>query len=101
MRPPRFRVRTIMIAVAVLAVLMGGVHWAMKMRRLSLRYRELAEYHHRQSINLRPVRILSFSPTVTVPLPSAYCDRQAALARKFFHAASYPWLPVEPDSPPE
>lgn len=39
MCPPRFRLRTLMIAVAVLAILMGGSIAAMRMSQLAEKYR--------------------------------------------------------------
>lgn len=42
MGPPRFRIRTLMIAVAIAATLMGGSIAAMRMSRLAEEYRQKA-----------------------------------------------------------
>lgn len=85
MRMPRFRIRTIMVAVAVVAIPLGVC-----MERRS-RFLGLAAQHNESGI-------------IYV---STYMDRSAygasewhrLLADKYERAARYPWLPVEPHPP--
>jgi hypothetical protein len=80
-----------MVAVAIVALSIA----AEQMRRKSTRYRERAERHaniehaHRELAALLP-------PLRSSAWLAAY---HAELRRKYEHAARYPWLPVEPDTP--
>jgi hypothetical protein len=91
MRLPRFRLRTLMVAVAVVALVSGG--WSMWSR--SDRFTRIGWSHQarKNSLAANPPRV-------------GDADRgregwHAAMAAKYFRAARSPWLPVEPDpSPP-
>ncbi len=56
MRPPRFRVRTVMIAVAVVALALGGVQWARELRRRSDYYAFVAQAYELEAKNHTTVR---------------------------------------------
>lgn len=95
---PRFTVRRLMLAVAVAAVVLTTVQWWR--RRAS--YAERAEYHRRWSESKH-----SFTPDgmSEEQMRRAFAEMAAEnrfhrdLARKYEHAARYPWLPVAPDPP--
>jgi hypothetical protein len=78
---PRFTVRTLMIAVAIVAV---AAAIAVGLRRRSQRFMRLA-YDHEDMSYTRPGD----------PVAS-YHDR---LSWKYQQAARYPWLSVPPDPP--
>ncbi len=90
MRLPRTTTRRWMIAVAAVALLCLLEH-----RRRS--FESLAAYHESES---RKMIAWSINPPGDV---LRYAERvfewHAALARKYRHAARYPWLPFEPDPP--
>ena len=87
MRLPRFRLRTLVVAVAGLAV-------AVAMASLSIRsaaYSQLAEYHRVEAFRS------SYPGALNGP---ARLARHLELHSKYERAARYPWLPVAPDPPP-
>jgi hypothetical protein len=51
MRLPRFRLRTMMVAVAVLALVLGGVLWIDRLRRLSAYYHFVARAYELEAKN--------------------------------------------------
>lgn len=106
MRMPRFRIRTMMIAVAVVAACLGVAH-----RRSQLL--GLAEYHRSQQVPITEKQAwiepgpwstiyeaggkwLSFKEVQQLERLN---DWHAALSSKYKEAARYPWLLVEPDTP--
>jgi hypothetical protein len=112
MSPPRFRLRTLLVAVAVAAVAMG----AMLMLQRAAAYRRLAERHaerermHRDSAALATAEAEDLAERGSadgaalwrerVDDNAAKAARSAELSRKYLHAAAHPWLAVEPDPPP-
>ena len=103
MRPPRFRLRSMMILVAVLALsLSAAVLW-----RRREHYRRLAEAYALTEMVLRvdsnmargsaafPLLDLSES----MDRNARQADYYARLRRKYERAARRPWLPVEADPP--
>ena len=88
----RFRIRTLLFAVALAAVLL-----ALNDRRV--KFEGIAEQHRRDAVRGRPVRILSFRPRVGVPILSPRHEWHDAMADKYSRAARYPWLPAGPDPP--
>lgn len=120
MRVPRFRIRTMMVAVAVLGTALG----VLAERRA--RFLRRAAYHRTQ-FNPVSFTVAAF-PGTGGPIPAASesgltelvawdsqgneltADQERAhsalnawnstLVNKYEHAARYPWLPVEPDPPP-
>jgi hypothetical protein len=109
MRMPRFRVRTLMIVVAVLALPLG-----LCMERRS-RFLRLAAEHAREAYRGGSALPMIFDNSGPEP---RYCDDSGrelsaseaeqrialnswhdSLALKYRRAAASPWLPVEPDPP--
>jgi hypothetical protein len=93
MRLPRplYRMRSLLILVALVAVALGGMRWmerrASDFRRLALDYRDSAK----MSEVAFAVGNRRFGP---------FAVYQRKLQRKYEYAAAYPWLPVPPDPPP-
>ncbi len=87
---PRMTTRRWMVAVAAVAPL------CLEHRRRS--FESLAAYHESR-------RVVAWSilpPRDIHRYAGEVLEWHAALARKYRHAARYPWLPVEPDpSPPD
>ena len=95
MRPPRFRLRTLLVAVAVVAVVLGFVCWKREMERRAYVYQRRAFYHLVRGFDgVRDWIRARRSPEVHRRV--VYHD---ALAKKWHRAWRYPWLPVEPDPP--
>ncbi len=85
---PRFTVRRMMIAVAVVALGCGGWHAWERInlhRRLALKHEVLAHLLREGHAHLGPD-----------PMWAAHHE---ALRIKYQRAARYPWLPVAPDPP--
>jgi hypothetical protein len=100
-----------MIAVvAVIAATLGGFLEYRRLMRKTAEYPALAEDHAGIEQTLRTI-IEKSGPSSPVDLSpgngfrserftaQAVADREPALRLKYERAASYPWLPVEPDSP--
>src|SRR5438309_201066 len=111
MRLPRFRLRTLMVAVAGVALAIGAE--VLRRRRevflvkVELYSQEEAVY--RQSIEVfsrRPLPVSSLKTTMWM-IPDPDVDRKraeflAGLRLKYERAARHPWLSVAPDpTPPE
>jgi hypothetical protein len=113
MRLPRFRLRTLMVVVAVAGIVSGAE--VMQTRRLNF-LKRAKDYAGREWRTRRDWEVATGSfkgkgenvlcgqmwraLVEEVPyLPSrlAYYSRMRA---KYEHAARYPWLPVAPDPPP-
>jgi hypothetical protein len=118
----RFTVRRLMVAVALVAVLLGGVSRAVRLRRLSDSYARRAlnwdyrrdfyeggiwnlrygKYADGESGLARSGRFAHPAPAVRAELihrlrgVAAYCDE---LRRKYEGASARPWRPVGPDPP--
>jgi hypothetical protein len=84
---PRFTVRWLMVAVAIVAVGFGLLLW---MQRRAANFRD-REARHLQAW-------LTFLPYLASN-PPAKATYHWNLVGKYNHAARYPWLPVEPDTP--
>jgi hypothetical protein len=95
MKLPRFRVRALMIAVAVVGFGLAVT----RMQKLSAEYARQADGHaflagvYRVRVHVPLLDVCSFPPARRQKLAS----REDALAAKYRRAARYPWLPVEPD----
>ena len=87
---PRFRLRTLMVAVAIMGLACGGE--AMRRRRAAFLAR--AEWHEGRSLD--PGLIFTKEGDLLAAKPWAYHRDMAA---KYEQAASRPWLPVPPDPP--
>jgi hypothetical protein len=111
MRPPRFRLRAQMIAVAVVAVLLGGDAF----RRRRTDRLALARYHAGEArFNVSHAGLWERGQDggcmeVRDATPEGYARaaaecrllaaHHAALSLKYERAARYPWLPVGPNPP--
>ena len=108
MRVPRvrFTVRTLMVLVAVVAIILGG----MILRQRAASYRQRAAQFGwvatglRQSAASGNAAFLHPTPTgpgtpMTQAMSLRWAEYYAGLRAKYEHAALYPWLPVEPDPP--
>jgi hypothetical protein len=112
MRLPRMRftVRRLMIAVAFLALFLGGWVW---MERKSARFSDLANWHHSQITCIFDGCMGADGEFVyeATSLPQRDGDPPVSLRQqridtwhrqismKYWAAARRPWLPVEPDPP--
>jgi hypothetical protein len=90
MRVPRFRIRTLMIAVVVVALMLGVA----RMTWLSIEYRRRALDHGSIRLDMQ------------VPMDARTSDwvrrfhvYHQAMREKWERAARRPWLSVEPDPP--
>jgi hypothetical protein len=82
-----------MVAVAVVAISIATVQLVDRW----LSYRRIAAYHAELADTGWEARDPVAAALAKLgPEEVAY---HAAMARKYRHAASYPWLPVEPDTP--
>ena len=97
MRLPRMTTRRWMVVAAVAALTVASV----RLRERSLAYRRQAEHH---------AWLVASRDYVVVDMGGMYGDNygrlskrgiayHSAMARKYRHAARYPWLPIEPDPP--
>jgi hypothetical protein len=94
MKLPRFRLRTLMVAVAIFAIVFGSI----VLRQRAERFRQLAESNgmRRFVTGDSEVWIWVERPVDVSPL---WFEWRRALAEKYERAARYPWLPVPPDPP--
>jgi hypothetical protein len=102
---PRFTVRSLMIAVAIVGLVMGASLWLFEMRARSAAYRERAfHFGSMTCIRLgshlvRAKNGLSVNPMDDENRYLKYVWAHK-LAEKYWRLADRPWLPVEPDPPP-
>lgn len=125
---PRFRIRTLMIAVAVVGLVAWGGIEVRRLGRLSSDYRRRASSAalvrsallkiHTAAEKLAPVVQETLEstkrydpdevPAIEQRLAGIISDRDKSaveidywsnLQTKYEHAARYPWLPLEPDPP--
>src|SRR5262245_51888395 len=110
LRLPRFRVRTLLAAGAVVAILAGvGLGMVRRTRRFFTR---LAQLHYRYEVeHLGTLMGFGAPPPPGSPLldtgpgrflhrASVLKDHHGRLRQKYERAARTPWLPVAPDPPP-
>ena len=102
MRVPKFRIRTLMIAVAVLGIAFGGLAGLQRMDQRRQRLRALAQNHLQRGI----VNRLTLEGLVAHGAAKADIERYRmrteyhhALNLKYEYAARHPWLPVSSDPP--
>ena len=95
----QFTIGWLMVAVAIIALLLGFV--AIPRRRVRLQ--ELADHHAERARITRNSHGSIIRPNgvyVHVPLgPPTLADYHEAMAAKYELAARSPWLPVDPDPP--
>jgi hypothetical protein len=89
MRLPRMTTRWWM--VAVVGVFLTAARSVYLQRQLA--HRQRAAYHEKIE------RLVTDTPAAQVRANAAIRDRHARLKEKYWRAARYPWLPVEPDPP--
>jgi hypothetical protein len=108
MKPPRFSLRWLMVAVAVAALLLGGVVlWRKRILHLERANVEAAsEMQSRALIKVYGSAVTtSAAPSVAegyrhwVEVFREEADYHGMLRRKYERAARYPWLSVAPDPP--
>ncbi len=102
MRVPKFRIRTLMIAVAVLGIAFGGLAGLQRMDLRRQRFRTLAGHHLQRGI----VNRLTLEGSLAHRAAKADTERYRMLAEyhhalnlKYEYAARHPWLPVSSDPP--
>src|SRR5436309_1037307 len=109
MRLARFRLRTMMVAVAVVSIAWVGAIRVLDLLELRDMYRRFEHEFGREGMLETAIasvrRLVSDSRRphmlrAYVPLRSGRAAYYAALRRKYERAARYPWLPVAPDPPP-
>ena len=100
MRLPRFRVRTLMVAVGVVALLI----WGAMMGLQSYHYAQRAEIYGRWEWQWRQLaqrdRARGTTRSIAARWGFQLADYDAPLARKYRRAMWRPWIPVAPDPPP-
>jgi hypothetical protein len=88
MRPPRFRLRTLMIVVAIVGIVFGLA-------------RRSAVYHQQAERQLQILEMEDFPSGPNDPLHfNLFIEYHVRLMDKYNRAARYPWFPVPPDPPP-
>jgi hypothetical protein len=105
MRPPRFRLRTLLVAVAVAALSLSGLH----LQRLSRAYQRRADQYSNEGFRWCEYGSaeLEAQQRMSPQQFEAYIGRRfqeilrwrARMEAKYRRAARYPWLPVAPDPP--
>ena len=104
MRPPGFRLRTLLVAVAVVGVVLSPPVLLAR----SHRFLALAVAHQRAGggpffhsfIDAKGLAYLDDLSRRASRLSPERRNWHRSLAQKYFRAASHPWLPVAPDPPP-
>ena len=110
MRLPRMTTRRWMVAVAIVAILIGV---GLEVGRRSRRFARLAAYHSNVALEhfgtlmafggepppIRDVPPAGLGPTRYLHRAKALLNYHSVLTEKYQRAARYPWLPVAPDPP--
>jgi hypothetical protein len=100
---PRFTVRRLMVAIAILALVFGAISWVSEMRARSADFRRRAfgfEMSTRRAGSLAQApdgRWVQAFDDENDLLDDAWAWRMAA---KYHRLSYYPWLAAEPDPPP-
>jgi hypothetical protein len=101
----RFSVRNLMVAVVVVALIVGSIQ-AIERVNLSRRYQQKARNHGSRArafstafseMKLNPEA--SREQRATFDELRRVIDHNVQLGKKYTHAATYPWLSLEPDPP--
>jgi hypothetical protein len=94
---PRFTVRRLMVTVAIAGIVLGPLAY---LGQRSKRFGQISRVHVRaMSDGAIEAANLKRRGDPRSKLASARADYHQAMWLKYFHAARYPWLPVEPDPP--
>ncbi|MDB5353421.1 MAG: hypothetical protein JWN86_4668 [Planctomycetota bacterium] len=100
MRLPRFRVRTLMVAVGVAALLVWGAMMGARSYVYARHARAYGEIERQwREIAIRDRGDPTLARSVGVKWGLQISDYYAPLARKYRRAMWRPWLPVAPDPP--
>ncbi len=103
MKPPRYTVRRLMVAVAILALSLRAILWLVEMRTRSAAYQRraweigLMTARSGSGILTSDGRWVGIGEDENTRLHDAWACK---LAEKYWRLSDYPWLPVEPDPPP-
>ena len=92
----QFTLRRMMAALAVVAILC----WAGRLLLLSAMYRERARAFSFELMTETPIWMGPKERPRVYSSPSPRVRWAREMGHKYERAARYPWLPVEPDSPP-
>jgi hypothetical protein len=96
---PRFRLRTLMVVVAVIALLLAGEVTRQRLTRISSEYRAKADEWSQKA----QAAYLSVEPEWQFPLwyrrSTPMVEYANAMVEKYEFAADHPWRPVAPDPP--
>ena len=92
---PRFTVRRLIVAVAVVALIIGTIK-LVEQRRLALSRESLT---HRYLRYIESYRWRSTSADPDAQLPPQRYRYEKIMDEKYTYAARYPWMPVMPDPP--
>lgn len=87
----RFTVRRMMIAVAIVAAMMG---WFALQRRAE-RFQQRAALHGREAEEIQDYREMG----IDEPLLNKRLAYHTEMRRKYDRGVLYPWLPMAPDPP--
>jgi hypothetical protein len=102
MRVPKFRIRTLMIAVAVLGIAFGGLAGLQRMDQRRQKFRAMAQNHLQRSVINRLTLEGSVAHRAAKADTETYrmrAEYHRALNLKYDYAARNPWLPVSSDPP--
>jgi hypothetical protein len=100
---PRFTVRRLMIAVAILAIGFGAIKWVAEMRARSSAYRRRAIEFERRTFRRESLVRTADGRWVDRFDNENDClrdDWALRMAAKYERLSYYPWLAAEPDPPP-
>jgi hypothetical protein len=100
MRVPKFRIRTLMIAVAVLEIAFGGRAGLQRMDLRRRRFLALERNHLQRGIVDRPTLEGSVAHQAAKADTERYemlAEYHHALNLKYEYTARHPWLPVSSD----
>jgi hypothetical protein len=95
MCPPRFRLRSLLIAVAVAAVAFGLAERSRRFRRLAVYHEVRVKWRGATSMGLT-----AWKDGRGQLVTEQRSDWHDAMRTKYQRAAERPWLPVAPDPPP-
>jgi len=99
---PRFRIKTLMIAVVIIALSFGGLVWLQRMDQRRQGFLAQAREHERQeAVNRLTLQGLLMHGAASPSLERhrVLTEYHHALDLKYTRYARYPWLPVQPDPP--
>ena len=102
MRLPRFRLCSLLIAVAVVGLVLGGGVWADRMRRRSRHYVQCAEWYALCKKQCEHLEDFSLEVKKNPDQAALYARKarlHSRLEEKYRRAAARPWLPLPPVPP--